>query len=131
MQERRRYPRYPIKLPVHYRLAGSEGVSPKRFGRYWTKDVSLGGMRFEAKEELAQGARLDIELLVPKGSFSDFVAQDPMHLVGRVAWTGRVRESGGTYEIGVEFEALLEQDQERIEECIRFFLEDGDPGGRS
>lgn len=124
MKEKRHYPRYPIKLPVHFRLLDADDGPGKKWGRYSTKDVSMGGMCFEANQNLSNDTEISLELHLPKGSFSDYVSQDPMQVKARIAWCGRNRTRPGTYEIGVEFLALLEKEQARIEECIQFFLDE-------
>ncbi|MEK6775836.1 MAG: PilZ domain-containing protein [bacterium] len=122
MQERRKFCRYPIKLPLHYQTVNPGSSRIKRYGRYMTHDVSLGGICFETREDLEQGLHLSIELHLPKASFSDFVTQEPMHLKGRVAWSRQEQDNQGPYLIGVEFIAIMEGEQKRIEECIDFFL---------
>lgn len=122
MDERRQYPRYLIKLPIRFQILDSQGADGKNFGKYWTKDVSLGGMRFESLKALNYDTNLAIEIHLPKNTFSEFVTQSPMQVQGRVVWAGENRGQAQAFEIGVEFVALMENEQKRIEECIQFFL---------
>jgi hypothetical protein len=122
---KRDYPRYVVKLPLSYRKVDAAGEDTKRSGKYWTRNVSLGGFCFESKERLNHGTHLAIELHLPKDSFSEFVSQDPVQLKGNVVWIGEIRSLSNTFEVGVEFLAILEKDQERIEECLQFFLKQG------
>jgi len=120
--ERRRDPRFPIKLPLYYRIDKEGGSEGRKHGRFWTKDVSIGGLRFETREGLEQGTHLIIELNLPKKTFSDFLSQDPMHIKVRVAWVGVNHGKPKSFEVGTEFVELLERKQKRIEECIQFFM---------
>lgn len=125
MQDRRKYPRYSIKLPLYFQFLDPQGEKTRRYGEYWTKDVSLGGICFGTREDLKKGTPLILELHLPKESFSALVTQDPMRLQGRVIWCGKIPVEGGMKEVGVEFLAILEHEQKRIEECINFLLEQG------
>jgi c-di-GMP-binding flagellar brake protein YcgR len=126
MEERRCYPRYMAKLPIFFRVLGEESDPKRKLGKYWTKDVSQGGMRFESNRKLEKGTRISIELHITKGSFSDFVTQDPIQVVGKVVWDKEYEDEPGKYELGVKFSNLLEIDQKRIQEWFQFLnLEEG------
>jgi c-di-GMP-binding flagellar brake protein YcgR len=126
LEERRRYPRYPTKLPIQFSVLGEEPDPKRKLGKYWTKDVSQSGMRFESNRKLEKGTRISIGLHIIKESFSDFVTQDPIQVEGKVIWDKEYEDEPGNYELGVEFSNLLEIDQKRIQEWFQFLnLEEG------
>ena len=92
VEEKRRYLRVNIPLEIEYILPNSD-----RRCTATTKDISALGVRFSTKEKLSEDANLEVTLKLPN-------AQNPVHLIGRVAWSKKFSsENEGPYDIGIEF----------------------------
>jgi len=79
----RRFPRYPIQLPVRYCV---QGPTPPRVGVGWTHTLGEGGAGVELGEQLAPGTPLTV--LLAKD-------QRPLELHAEVLWTGEPLEADG------------------------------------
>ena len=92
--ERRQFPRLKEGWALDYTVM-DEGQFEGDAVSSLTVNVSGGGVRLEAQEEIQPGSMLAIELRSP-------ASESPLHALGRVTWC-RERQSGGSYEVGVEF----------------------------
>ncbi len=86
----RRFPRFPIKLPIFYKRKSP----PVRAGVGWTRDVSEGGACLELAEPFAQGTHLSVILQTDKGG----IVVD-----AEVVWVSRPEEAGAGVLHGVAF----------------------------
>lgn len=77
----RRFPRYPIQLPVLHD-AVSPGSSGKKAG--WTRDLSEGGACLELSERLPVPSSLSIQLQTDRGA---------VEVEAQVVWEAATRES--------------------------------------
>jgi c-di-GMP-binding flagellar brake protein YcgR len=103
---RRRYPR--IAAPVFYRPAEPSLLHHRRAA----VDVSLGGIRTYADDELAVGTRLEIELVLD----DDVTAR----CWARIAWVEKLDDgAGAAYDIGLEFIDMSEKDRELLSKALR------------
>lgn len=87
----RRFTRYPVQLPILYRIEGSP--SP-RVGAGWTLDLSEGGASVELADCLSPEAPITVRLQTEGG---------PIELAARVVWTGARPRAGGGVLHGLAF----------------------------
>jgi len=103
MQEQRRFVRLaPPSIGVTYRVVGREAeetVKP-------AKDISQGGIRFPVSERLPQGARVELELVLP-------AEQTPVQAQAEVIWCARF-QGNGPYEVGCRFTQIDPLDRGKI-----------------
>lgn len=84
----RKYVRHPTDIPIDYEYDRSECVASDTER---LKNISFGGLAFEAESVVEQGAILNVTIPLVDPEF---------HIQGRVAWCERI---DGHYDIGVEF----------------------------
>jgi c-di-GMP-binding flagellar brake protein YcgR len=99
--ERRRYPRFPLKLPVHFQC------TEKKVNTH-SENLSLGGLAVLCDHPLDTGQALNLELFIPKdaGSLeSKIVCPEelcvPAAIDARVVWNTRYGDH--QFILGVEF----------------------------
>lgn len=90
----RQFPRYPIKLPIFYKV---RDPAPVRAGVGWTRDLSEGGARLELAERLAPSSLLGVFLRTDKGG---------LELEAEVVWAGAPVSAGEGVLHGVTFREL-------------------------
>jgi c-di-GMP-binding flagellar brake protein YcgR len=101
VSDRRRYRR--VQAEVLYRPAGAEIFHHKRN----TQNVSLGGMRVFTDEELALGARLDIDVLLSEGA--------PVRCWAEVVWLLKLDDGGpAKFDVGLRFTDMAPSDVQRL-----------------
>jgi hypothetical protein len=83
--ERRAHRRYPIELPLRYRVAMKDQVTMS--GRGVTRDISSGGVAFACDTDLPVGSPIEIRVTWPVGSreMSDL----ELRMAGRVVRSAR------------------------------------------
>lgn len=103
-QEKRRFPRVKVRIPVRYREVrdGAESVAVDSL----TCDVSAGGLRFTTDKLVSNACSLLLELDIPN-------LIHPVKAVSRVACVEKTN-ADGHYEIGSEFMEITEKDRELI-----------------
>ena len=76
-----------------------------------TRDVSAGGMRLLSDRALVKGDRLELEVLLPDGSW--------LRVTTKVAWSVKL-DVGSTaeYEVGLRFVDLIPADMERLKPLL-------------
>ena len=89
MDERRKYPRYPIYCPIEYRSEDSEPVD-----RSITLNLCEGGALISTKRQLERGAKLVIKIALKGEIF--FMRATVVHV--------EFEEANQVYNIGVEFQ---------------------------
>ena len=87
----RRFTRYPVQLPILYRIEGSP--SP-RVGAGWTHNLSEGGACVELADRLSPEALLIVRLQTEGG---------PIELAAQVDWAGKQASAGGGVLHGLVF----------------------------
>lgn len=100
----RQYQRF--KSPIYYKPARvSSAYKP-------VIDVSLGGMRVHAKQNLELGDSIDVELLLPD--------QSHIFCSAKVAWLKQL-PSWATYkyDVGLQFLKLLGHDRQRLADILQ------------
>ncbi len=101
MRERRQYVRIPEEAEITYQVI----KKPEMFD-FFTRDMSLGGIRFLSNEFIAHDSLLEIRLTLSRLSFS-FAA------LVKVVWVSR-QGHNDRYEIGAEFVNLPKEITDRL-----------------
>ncbi|HBU08546.1 MAG TPA: hypothetical protein DEA99_05005 [Candidatus Omnitrophica bacterium] len=94
-KQKRAYQRLDIALAVDYRIKGKTGA----FSHCLSNNISLGGIRLLAPEELSVGTKLD---LVIKSQDNKNTCVVP----GEVVWARKSESKAGHYEAGVKFSEI-------------------------
>lgn len=94
MEDQRIFPRLSKIWDLTYRPISSEEFKEELL-RSITVDISSGGIRFEADEEIPEGTILALEL-------EALVFPSPIIAVGKAVWCSK-QEKKDKYEVGVEF----------------------------
>ncbi|HSD51077.1 MAG TPA: PilZ domain-containing protein [Candidatus Methylomirabilis sp.] len=87
----RRFPRYPIQLPVLYK---PKGPAANKVGAGWTRDLSEGGAGIELGERLRLQLSLAMRLQTDRG---------PIEVEAEVVWVGEPTPPSGAIPHGVVF----------------------------
>jgi len=95
-----------FKSPIYYKPARiSSAYKP-------VIDVSLGGMRVHAKQNLELGDSIDVELLLPD--------QSHIFCSAKVAWLKQLPSwANYKYDVGLQFLKLLSHDQQRLADILQ------------
>jgi len=109
--EKRRSPRIARNLRVHIVQGGESYESI-------CHDLSLTGMQLRTANQLNEKTPLRLSVFLPYDSLADYEAQTPLTLKGRIVWQRNVMPG---YASGVRFEGLLPEQEQRLEECFRYF----------
>ena len=78
------------------------------------RNISGGGLSFDAKQELKEGQLIDMKIHIPH-------LEEPIHAVGEVVWTyaaPRKASAGEPLETGARFKDLSPRDLNRILEYV-------------
>lgn len=86
-QEKRKYIRHPIEIPIDYQLSGENFTNTNL-----TQNISLGGLCFQANSALAIGTMLNLSFPSINSDFK---------VVGKVVWCSK---RGEKIEVGVQFQ---------------------------
>jgi hypothetical protein len=104
--KQRRYPRFPIKLPVLFKVLEPRPGKP---GVGWTRDLSEGGTCLDLAERLEQATVLSILFRSDLGG---------LELTGRVAWVGRPGPGQEGIAHGIAFEKVGPNQQVALRELL-------------
>ena len=107
LKERRRYPRYNLRLPVQYK--NMKALSNPEVGAL-TRDIGEGGIRFIGNEFLSLANRLVLAISLPAPS-------RPIKIISKVAWIRKV-PMGDQYEIGNQFLTMSEEDKNELKNYL-------------
>ena len=118
-QERRRFVRAPQPFRARYHLYGELMES---WRDTTTVNLSASGMRFRCGDPVESGAVLEIELTIPS-------VREVLTLSGRVVWSQSV--ASGVSEVGVQFADVTPEQEQRIDELVKFLLKGMPPSGTS
>jgi c-di-GMP-binding flagellar brake protein YcgR len=102
----RRYPRFPIKLPVLYKVLAPK---PSKPGVGWTRDLSEGGICLEVPERLGPSMLLSVLLRSDLGG---------LELTAKVVWVGGPASAQGGIAHGLSFERVGPNQQEAIRRLL-------------
>ncbi len=87
----RRFVRYPIELPLLYRI---QGMAPRRVGAGWTRNLSEGGAGVELGDRLSPGTPLIVRFQTDQG---------PLEFTAAVVWVGSPNQAGSGVPHGLAF----------------------------
>jgi hypothetical protein len=105
--KQRRYPRYPIRLPLLHQSAVS-GTDRAEMG--WTHNVSEGGICVELSERLRSQRPTRVRLQTARGA---------IEVEARVVWSREAGSTGGGILHGMAFTQLAPEQLETIRELFR------------
>jgi hypothetical protein len=103
LKEKRRFPRIPLRIPLHYQVRGTS-----KFNNTIVNDIGLGGLGFTNNEFIVPNTALALELDIL------FRVLKP---VGRVAWSSFLPHSDRC-RLGVEFLELNPIDKNYLSDYI-------------
>lgn len=99
-EERRKFTRYTMSLPITYVLDGENTIHKST-----TINVSSLGLRFECQKQLKEGTSLELKLELPKAS-------NPVHGKGKLAWVRKsTLEDNSPFDVGMEFVKIEEDNK--------------------
>lgn len=111
--ERRRFVRIPFWFVTKYRLYPHNVESPSEFHQGLGKNISVGGICFEAKDKFSDGAVLELEVDMP-------ALDHGVRLIGQVVWTHSL-EGKGLSIYGLAFTKIDPQDIEDVKKIVDTF----------
>lgn len=82
--EKRKYPRFKLKLDAKYKMIDSE----KTWKRADAKNISAEGMCFETDEKLKTGAQVELEVNLGDNASA-------VHLIGEIMWSTEKKSPDG------------------------------------
>ncbi len=107
--EKRKYPRFDLDLPLEYR----ETDSPHARGAL-VVNASESGLLVHSIKDMPVGMKLKMTVLFPKGFelanfevFAEIVWKD-------ILW----RENGGGYQFGLKFVVILQEDHQKLKQLL-------------
>jgi c-di-GMP-binding flagellar brake protein YcgR len=108
MEENRKFVRIEWPVVIKYKTIEEPRTQDQIVG----KDISEGGARFIVYERLTKGTKLDFQLEMPFDSM-------PILAKGEVAWIKKIGDEGSkTFEAGVVFKGVSQNDQKRLKMYI-------------
>lgn len=119
-EERRKYPRFVIDLPLEYQIRSN----PRSHGGL-VLNASEAGLLLYSTEDIAVGAKLKITVLFPKGfELANF------EVIGEIIWKNAARKNGGeAHQYGLKFIQISQEDHWKLRQVLggRFNLEEMSP----
>ena len=103
MLERRKYPRFELKVNAKYKVMSDEEV----FNLGMTKNVSAEGICFESNERLDKGTHVKLEV-----DLGDKMR--PVSLVGEIRWFKEIKAPEKRYVNGVKLLDMPKSDEGRF-----------------
>jgi len=116
-EERRKYPRFLIDLPLEYRMSSN----PNAHGGI-VLNASETGLLLYSTEDMTVGSKLKITVLFPKGfELANF------EVIGEIIWKNSDRKKGwGANQYGLKFIQISQEDHWKLRQVLngRFNLEE-------
>ncbi len=109
--EKRKTPRIITHIPVRYSKL-KDGSSEQGTGSL-SKDLSLGGICFRARDFIPMACRLILELELPNRA-------KPLKVISKIAWI-RKTTSDGDFETGNHFLEVSKEDSDTMSEYVNYF----------
>ena len=81
-------------------------------------DFSLKGIRLRLAQAVRESEPVDLALYLPNANLEQYARQEPLSVVGRVAWQSKGAENR---QCGIEFQALDTVTTEAIRKCFEFY----------
>lgn len=107
MNERRRFTRFNVRVPVQYKNVKTPSES--LIGAL-TKNISEGGIRFIGNEFLSLANRLLLTVNLPAPS-------RPIKVISKIAWISKI-PMGDQYEIGNQFLTMSDEDRKELKSFV-------------
>lgn len=114
IEERRRYPRVELNLPLQYRNLRKIGELPT--GSV-AKNLSEGGVCFKTNEFISLACRLVVEINLP-------ALPKPIKAISKIAWIRKL-PVGQQYELGNQFLDMAKEDKAHVLNFINRTLNTG------
>lgn len=102
----RRFPRYPVRLPLLYKLKDAARV---RAGMGWTRDLSEGGACLELADRLEPSSPLRLLLQTDQGS---------LEVPAEVIWSGKSGAAGEGVLHGVKFTQIPPDQHQSLRDLL-------------
>jgi len=108
-EERRKYPRFLIDLPLEYRMSSN----PNAHGGI-VLNASETGLLLYSTEDMTVGTKLKITVLFPKGyELANF------EVIGEIIWKNSDRKKGwGTNQYGLKFIQISQEDHWKLRQVL-------------
>lgn len=106
-EEKRLFPRVPLKLPLRYRILGQKNTQGAL-----VRDISVVGVGFTCDKFIRPNTCIRFEIGVPVKVISP---------IGRVVWAHHLAHSD-RYRIGVEFTKMNYSERCNLADCIDAYL---------
>lgn len=103
VEEKRRYRRAELSLPIQYRNLRKAGDIPLRS---LTKNLGEGGVAFKSNEFISLACRLVVEISLP-------TIPKPIKAISKIAWIKKIPASD-QYELGNQFLEISKEDKSHI-----------------
>lgn len=111
--ERRRFVRIPFWFVTKYRVYPFNGGSPGDFRQGIGKNISAGGICFEAEDCFSVNTTLELELDMP-------ALDHGVRIIGKIVWT-RPQTEGSHYVYGLAFTKIEPDDVEAVKKVVETF----------
>lgn len=111
--ERRQFVRIPFWFVTKYRVYPYEGGSATEFRKGMGKNISVGGICFEAEDSFPPKTTLEVELDMPALDHS-------VRIVGQIVWS-RLLTDVQHYVYGVVFTKIKPEDVEAVRKIVETF----------
>jgi c-di-GMP-binding flagellar brake protein YcgR len=124
MQEKRRYIRWQVSRPAHFRLVRDTEYSNERIAQL--RDISFTGAQVSFSENLRLNDKLDMSIAIPDENA-------PLHCQARVIWQRPVDEQGvQPFICGLYFTQIKSRDRDKLFQYVRTtLLKAGETNGSS
>ncbi len=108
-QERRKYPRFRIDLPLEYRVLNA----PQAHGGL-VINASESGLLVHSTKDIPIGTKLNIAVLFPQGfKLADF------EVFAEIVWKDNVwGENRERYQLGLRFIRILEEEHQKLKQVL-------------
>ncbi len=109
VREKRRHPRFQLNLPIEFRVMNAPHVRGAMI-----VNASETGLLIQSPNGVPAGTRLNIAVLFSKGfELANF------EVLAEVVWTKPyLHEGKQTYELGLKFIQMLEEDRQKLEHLL-------------
>ena len=107
--EQRKHQRTDIQVPVRFRETFSS--KPGQYQGAQTKDLSIGGLRFQTETFIARDTRMIFEIHLPS-------SPKPVRAISSVTWT-RSLASGIRFEVGSRFTDIIPSEKILLENYLQ------------
>jgi c-di-GMP-binding flagellar brake protein YcgR len=108
MEERRKYVRLGASVKIRYTILPSGSTAPETY----SKDLSLGGIRIEIRDQIQPKTMLDLELMLPN-------EEEWLKTKGEVVWQEQVIKKGKVLnETGIRFLEMDIKDKIKLNQYL-------------